>query len=98
VKVDRPQRIGLLQKGGIRVESEVVIIRWHQAWRVERKKGRGKKNRQKTNTTALNLTHLLKKRRRDVSGAGLLIYRHSIAQLPRNNWALARGWQTGRLH
>lgn len=57
------------KRAGIKVDGEVVGIKWHQAWRVEREKGRGKKNRQKTNTTALNLTHLLKKKRRDVSGA-----------------------------
>jgi hypothetical protein len=51
---------------GIKVVGRVVGIKWHQAWRVGGgKKGRVKKNRQKTNTTALNFTRLLKKRRRE---------------------------------
>jgi len=69
VKWTGHEEVNYCQKGGYRVVGRVVIIRWHQAWRGKRRRrGRVKKNRQKTNTTALNLTHLLKKKRRGLSG------------------------------
>jgi hypothetical protein len=53
VKWTGHKELNYCKKGGYKVVGRVVIIRWHQAWGVEEKKGEGKKRIDKKRTQQL---------------------------------------------